>query len=62
MVDGDEFPIQEGSVIRVAPVGQRAIKAADQDLTYLRLHAQAGPLTQATNEDGPMLESKAPWR
>lgn len=61
MVDGDEFPIQEGSVIRVAPAGERAIKADDEDLVYICIQAQAGSLTQATNDDGVMSEAKASW-
>ena len=61
MVDGDEFAIQEGSIIRVAPAGERAIKAESEDLIYLCIQAQAGSLTQATMEDGIINESKASW-
>lgn len=61
MVDGEEFAIQEGSVIRVAPAGERAIKAGSEDLTYICIQAQANSLTQATMEDGVILESKASW-
>ena len=62
MVDGDEFDIQEGSVIRVAPAGERAIKAdGGEDLAYICIQAQAGSLTQATMDDGVISESKASW-
>ncbi|MDR1124467.1 MAG: GNAT family N-acetyltransferase [Deltaproteobacteria bacterium] len=61
MVDGEEFAIQEGSIIRVAPAGERAIKAENEDLVYICIQAQAGSLTQATNDDGIILESKASW-
>lgn len=61
MVDGEEFAIQEGSVIRVAPKGERAIKAGSEDLTYICIQAQADSLTQATTDDGVILESKASW-
>lgn len=61
MVDGEEFAIREGSVIRVAPAGERAIKAESEDLIYLCVQAQAGSLTQATMEDGIINESKASW-
>lgn len=60
-VDDAEFPIEEGSVIRVAPAGARAIKAGDEDLVYLCIQAQEGSLTQATAEDGIMREDKASW-
>lgn len=61
MVDSDEFPIREGSVIRVAPAGVRAIKAGTEDLAYLCIQAKAGSLTQATNDDGVIGEGKASW-
>ena len=62
MVDGEEFPIQTGSVIRVDPAGERAIKASDdQALTYMCIQVEAGSLTQATREDGILNESKASW-
>jgi len=60
-VDGDEFPIREGSVIRVAPEGERSWTAGDEDLYYICIQAEAGSLTQATLEDGFRLTSKASW-
>ncbi len=60
-VDGDEFPIQEGSLIRVAPEGERGWQAGDEDLYFICIQAEAGSLTQATLEDGKRLEGKASW-
>lgn len=60
-IDGDEIDIQEGSVVRIAPAGKRAIKAGNEDLIYVCIQAQAGSLTQATMEDGVISESKASW-
>ena len=60
-VDGEEFAIREGSVIRVSPAGERAIKAGTEDLTYICIQAQAGSLTQATMNDGVISESKTSW-
>lgn len=60
-VDGEEFPIQEGSVIRVAPEGKRAVKAGAETLIYICIQAQRGSLTQATMEDGIINEEKASW-
>lgn len=51
-VDGDEFPVQEGSLVRVAPQGERSWKAGDEDLYFICIQAEAGSLTQATLEDG----------
>lgn len=60
-VDAEEFAIAEGSVIRVAPAGERAIKAGEDGLTYLCIQAEAGSLKQATSEDGMLSEGKASW-
>ena len=60
-VDGEEFAIHEGSIIRVAPSAERAIKAGAENLVYICIQAQAGSLTQATNDDGVISESKASW-
>jgi uncharacterized cupin superfamily protein len=51
-VDGDEFPVQEGSLIRVAPAGERAFKAGSEDLYFICIQTEAGSLSQATLEDG----------
>lgn len=59
--DGEEFPVKEGSVIRVAPAAERTVKAGDQDLIYLCIQAEAGSLNQATNDDGVLTETKASW-
>ena len=60
-VDGEEFNIREGSVIRVSPAGERAITAGNEDLVYICVQAQDGSLTQSTNDDGIIRESKASW-
>lgn len=60
-VDGEEFPIQEGSLIRVAPAGERAWKAGSEDLYFICIQAEAGSLTQATLEDGIRLATTTSW-
>ena len=60
-VDGEEFPIREGSLIRVAPAGERAWRAGDEDLYFICIQAEAGSLTQATLEDGVRLPTRASW-
>lgn len=61
MVDGEEFSIKEGDVIRVAPEGERALTAGSTDITYICIQVQKDSLTQATEEDGNILTSKASW-
>lgn len=60
-IDGEEFPIQEGSLIRVAPDGARAWKADEEDLYFICIQAEAGSLTQATSNDGLIVETKTSW-
>ncbi len=60
-VDGEEFPIQEGSLIRVAPAGERAFKAGSEDLYFFCIQTEAGSLTQATLEDGIRLPTTTSW-
>jgi quercetin dioxygenase-like cupin family protein len=60
-IDGNEFPIQEGSLIRVAPAGERSWKAGDKDLYFICIQAKEGSLAQATQQDGFILQTKASW-
>lgn len=60
-VDGHEFPVQEGSLIRVAPAGERAWKAGDKDMYFICIQAQEETLTQATLDDGIRLDTKPSW-
>jgi mannose-6-phosphate isomerase-like protein (cupin superfamily) len=60
-VDGEEFPVQEGSLIRVAPAGERAFKAGSEDLYFICIQTQEGSLQQATLEDGIRLATATSW-
>ena len=60
-VDGEEFPVQEGSLIRIAPEGERAWKAGSEDLYFICIQAEAGSLSQATLEDGIRLPTMTSW-
>lgn len=60
-IDGSEFPVQEGSIIRIAPGGERSWKADDQDLYFVCIQAKEGSLTQATKQDGILLSTKTSW-
>lgn len=59
--DGNEFPVQEGSLIRVDPKGGRALAAGDEDLYFICIQAEAGSLSQATLEDGFKVEARTSW-
>ena len=61
-VDGDEFEVAEGSVIRVDPAGQRCIAADGQSpLRYICIQTEAKSLVQFTESDGVILETKPSW-
>lgn len=60
-VDGEEFAVQEGSLIRVAAAGERALTTGDADLYYICIQAQENSLTQATMKDGIRLATKTSW-
>jgi mannose-6-phosphate isomerase-like protein (cupin superfamily) len=52
-VDDDVFDVTEGSVVRVAPDGKRAIgNDSDKPLIYICIQAKAGSLEQYTTSDG----------
>ena len=59
--DGEEFGVQEGSLIRVEPEAERAIAAGDQGMTYICIQAAKDSLKQYTMTDGKLSDSKASW-
>lgn len=60
-VDGEEFPIQEGSLVRVAPEGARSWRAGDKDLYFICVQSEVGSLTGATLEDGFRVDVQTSW-
>ncbi len=61
-VDGDEFEVGEGSVVRVDPAGGRCITADQQSsLRYICIQTEAKSLVQFTESDGVILETKPSW-
>ena len=63
-VDGEIFPVSEGSVIRVSPNGKRALKnTGNEDLTMLCIQYKATPFTEADcpMTDGIILQEPLNW-
>lgn len=63
-VDGEIFPVSEGSVIRVAPEGKRALKNTGNDnLTMLCIQYKANAFTEADSPmtDGNILQDPLNW-
>ncbi len=63
-VDGEIFPVSEGSVIRVSPNGKRALKnTGSEDLTMLCIQYKATPFTEVDSPmtDGIILQEPLNW-
>ena len=60
--DGEEFDVEEGSVLRVDPAGARCLRADDQTpIRFICIQTEANSLVQCTLDDGVMLEAKPTW-
>ncbi len=56
-VDDDCFPIQEGSIIRVAPEGVRSLcNTSDEEMVYVCVQSKKDSLEEHTTDDGSRLE------
>ena len=63
-VDGEIFPVSEGSIIRVSPDGKRALKnSGTTNLTMLCIQYKANAFTEKDSpmEDGIILNEKLSW-
>ena len=61
-VDGNIFPIGEGSVVRVAPAGRRSVRNnGDEPLTMLCVQYVAATFTEKVALDGEILGDKVEW-
>ena len=63
-VDGEVFPVGEGSVIRVSPEGKRALKnTGSENLTMLCIQYKANNFTEADSPmtDGNILSEPLTW-
>ena len=63
-VDGEQFPVKEGAVVRVAPDGKRALKnTGKENLTMLCIQYKANAFTDADSPmtDGTILDEPLKW-
>lgn len=61
-IDGDEFAVAEGDVLRLDPAAARCVKAdANSSLSYVCIQTQAGSLQGFTETDGVPVEAKPSW-
>lgn len=61
-VDGHVFPVEEGSVVRVAPAGRRSVRNnGDQPLVMLCVQYRSGTFTADDAADGNILSEPVKW-
>ena len=63
-VDGEVLPVSEGTIIRVAPEGKRALKnTGNENLTMLCVQYKANAFTEADSPmtDGNILQEPLKW-
>ena len=61
-VDGEVFPISEGSVVRVSPAGKRSVRNNGEDpLVMLCVQYRGGTFTAEDAADGVILNELVKW-
>ena len=61
-MDGEEVPVTEGSIIRVAPEGRRALKnTGDDELLMLCVQYKGNTFTPEDASDGVILNDELKW-
>lgn len=61
-VDGQVFPVQEGSVVRVAPAGKRSVRNnGTEPLVMLCVQYKGNTFTEADAADGNILNEPVVW-
>ncbi|HLP05780.1 MAG TPA: cupin domain-containing protein [Paludibacter sp.] len=62
-VDDDCFPIQAGSVIRVAPGGVRSLcNTSETEMVYICIQAKENSLEEYTTDDGKRVAVTPKWK
>lgn len=61
-VDGNVFPVTEGSVVRVAPEGRRSVRNnSDEPLVMICVQCKANAFSASDVADGEILVDKVNW-
>lgn len=61
-IDGQVFPVQEGSVVRVAPAGRRSVRNnGTEPLVMLCVQYKGNTFTAADAADGNILDEPVMW-
>jgi hypothetical protein len=61
-IDGEEFAVAEGDLLRLDPAAARCVKAdSDSSLRYVCIQTSAGSLAGFTGTDGVPVHAKPSW-
>ncbi len=61
-VDGDCFPVRQGSVIRVAPEGVRSLcNTSEEEMAYICIQSKQNSLDEYSTDDGQRVECNPKW-
>lgn len=61
-IDGDVFPVSEGTAIRVDPNGERTLRNnSAEDLIYIVIQARTNSYEGHTISDGVAIDKKVSW-
>lgn len=61
-IDGEEFAVEEGDVLRLDPAAARCVKASDASgIRYVCIQTEAKSLAQFTENDGVPVDVKPSW-
>ncbi len=61
-VDENSFPVQEGSVIRVASEGVRSLRnTSEETMIYICIQSKENSLEEHTSEDGTIVDFTPVW-
>ena len=61
-IDGEEFEVNSGDILRIDPEGKRCFKAnSNSGLKYICIQCKAGSLEQFSYGDGELNSEKPSW-
>lgn len=60
-LDGEEIPVQEGSILRIDPPVHRSWRTDGQELYFICIQAKQNTLGQHTISDGFLVPTLASW-
>ncbi len=61
-VDGEIIDVSEGSIVRIAPNGERTWRNnSNEPLIFIVIQMQENSLTQHTLDDGVVIEKEVSW-